>query len=185
MNDHEHHCCHAEHAQPQAEERGQYDRVPDGYDGVVYICPMCPGVRDVRNSGCPVCGMALEPELGAAGEEDTSELDDMTRRFWVSVVFTLPLFVYAMGEMIPGNPLTGLVPAAWSGWLQLLLALPVVIWAGWPFLQRAVMSLRTFNLNMFVGQQVEIDGISSVPGANHLLIAHTAIGDVTISAKSP
>ena len=164
MSEHEHHCCHAERAEAEAAERGQYDRVPDGYDGVVYICPMCPGVRDVRNSGCPVCGMALEPELGATGAEDTSELDDMTRRFWVSVVFTLPLFVYAMGEMIPGNPLAGLVPAEWSQWLQLLLALPVVIWAGWPFLQRAVLSLRTFNLNMFtlIGLGVTVAFVYSV-----------------------
>jgi Cu+-exporting ATPase len=93
--------------------------------------------------------MSLEPEGAAPGDEDTSELDDMTRRFWVSVLFTVPLFVYTMGEMLPGISLRGLVPDAWSHWLQLLLALPVVLWCGWPFLQRAVQSLRTRNLNMF------------------------------------
>ena len=164
MSENEHHCCHHDSDRTGSAERGQYDRVPEGYDGVIYICPMCPGVRDVRNSGCPVCGMALEPELGATGVEDTSELDDMARRFWVSAVFTLPLFIYAMGEMIPGNPLRGLVPAAWSQWLQLLLALPVVVWAGWPFLQRAVLSLRTLNLNMFtlIGLGVTVAFVYSV-----------------------
>jgi Cu+-exporting ATPase len=141
--------CHSCHAGEQDAAAGKYDKVPAGYSGVVYICPMCPGVRDVRNSGCPVCGMSLEPEGAAPGDEDTSELDDMTRRFWVSILFTAPLFVYTMGEMLPGKSLQGLVPGAWSHWLQLLLALPVVLWCGWPFLQRAVQSLRTRNLNMF------------------------------------
>jgi Cu+-exporting ATPase len=141
--------CHSCHAGEENTEAGKYDKVPPDYSGVVYICPMCPGVRDVRNSGCPVCGMSLEPEGAAPGDEDTSELDDMTRRFWVSVLFTVPLFVYTMGEMLPGISLRGLVPDAWSHWLQLLLALPVVLWCGWPFLQRAVQSLRTRNLNMF------------------------------------
>ena len=67
---------------------------------------MCPGVRDVRNSGCPMCGMALEPEVATLGEEDTTELDDMRRRFWISVMLTLPVFVYAMGEMLPSPGLS-------------------------------------------------------------------------------
>jgi Cu+-exporting ATPase len=141
--------CHSCHAGEEHAAAGKYDKVPAGYSGVVYICPMCPGVRDVRNSGCPVCGMSLEPEGAAPGDEDTSELDDMTRRFWVSMLFTAPLFVYTMGEMLPGLSFRGLVPDAWSHWLQLLLVLPVVLWCGWPFLQRAAQSLRTRNLNMF------------------------------------
>ncbi|NIV17668.1 MAG: heavy metal translocating P-type ATPase [Woeseiaceae bacterium] len=116
---------------------------------MVYTCPMHPEVRDVRNSGCPICGMALEPEGVLVGEEDTSEFDDMSRRFWSSLAFTLPLFVYAMGEMLPGDPFSGLVSEGWGGWLQLVLATPVVLWCGLPFLQRAVQSLRTMNLNMF------------------------------------
>ena len=152
MNEHQHQkhsCCHGHDAHAPAEPGRDYDLVPDDYDGTVYTCPMHPEVRDVRNSGCPICGMALEPEGIVAGEEDTSELDDMRRRFWVSLIFTLPLFGYAMGEMIPGSPLAGLVPHTLARWLQLLLAAPVVLWAGWPFLLRAVQSVRTLNLNMF------------------------------------
>ena len=115
----------------------------------MYTCPMHPDVRDVRNSGCPVCGMALEPEGIVIGEEDTSELDDMRRRFWISAALTLPLFVYAMGDVIPGQPLADLVPVRFGQWLQLLLAAPVVLWGGWPFFVRGVQSVRSMNLNMF------------------------------------
>ena len=142
-----HGCCHG--AAAESVPAGKYDLVPPGYEGTVYICPMCPGVRDVRNSGCPMCGMALEPEGIVVGEEDTSELDDMRRRFRISAVLTLPLFVYAMGEMIPGAPLADIVPARWGQVLQLALAAPVVLWGGWPFFVRAVQSIRTWNLNMF------------------------------------
>jgi Cu+-exporting ATPase len=82
-------------------------------------------------------------------QEDTSELDDMTRRFWISALLTLPLFVYAMGDMIPGQPLEQLVPPAWRQWGQFLLAAPVVLWGGWPFFVRGWQSVRTMNLNMF------------------------------------
>jgi len=152
MGDHEQHDhshCHSHHDSAEVEAGRNYDLVPPGYDGTAYTCPMHPNVRDIRNSGCPICGMALEPEGIVTGEEDTSELDDMRRRFWVSAVLTLPLFVYAMGEIIPGQPFEGVVPGAWSQWLQLLLATPVVLWGGWPFFVRAVQSLRTMNLNMF------------------------------------
>lgn len=145
--DHSH--CHSCHSTNEPAPDGKYDLVPAGYDGMVYTCPMHPQVRDVRNSGCPICGMALEPEGIVVGKEDTSELDDMTRRFWISAALTLPLFVYAMGEVIPGQPLADLVPTSWAQWLQLLLAAPVVLWGGWPFFVRGVQSLRTRNLNMF------------------------------------
>ena len=113
-----------------------------------YTCPMHPEiVRDAPGS-CPICGMALEPVV-VSDDEDTSELDDMSRRFWVSAVLTLPLFVYAMGEMIPGQTLEHLLPVAWRPWLQLALAAPVVLWGGWPFFVRGWHSVRTLNLNMF------------------------------------
>jgi len=146
---HDHSHCHSCHESAEVDTNGDYDLVPPGFDGMVYTCPMHPQVRDVRNSGCPICGMALEPEGIVVGEEDTSELDDMRRRFWVSAALTLPLFIYTMGEVIPGQPLDGLVPGEWSQWLQLLLAAPVVFWGGWPFFARAMQSLRTMNLNMF------------------------------------
>ena len=100
-HEHQHHgaghdCCHAG-GDTDAGADGKYDLVPPAYSGTVYTCPMHPNVRDVRNSGCPICGMALEPEGIVVGEEDTSELDDMTRRFWISAIFTVPLAIYAMG----------------------------------------------------------------------------------------
>jgi len=143
-----HHCHHAGSSKP-ADPKGNYDRVPEGYAGTVYTCPMHPQVRDVRNTGCPICGMALEPETVVAGEEDTSELDDMTRRFWVSALLTLPLVVYAMGDMLPGRPLEDLVAPGWRQWLQLALAAPVVLWGGWPFFVRGAQSIRSRHLNMF------------------------------------
>ncbi len=145
---HDHSCCHSA-VSDEPIPPGKYDLVPPGYDGMVYTCPMHPEVRDVRNSGCPICGMALEPEGIVVGEEDTSELDDMRRRFWISAAFTLPLFAYAMGEMIPGAPFANLVPTGWAQVLQLALATPVVLWGGWPFFVRGVQSVRTWNLNMF------------------------------------
>ncbi len=145
----EHACCHAGHEASAQASNGDYDLVPADFSGTVYTCPMHPQVRDVRNSGCPICGMALEPAGIVAGEEDTSELDDMRRRFWVSAALTLPLFVYAMGDLIPGQPLMDLVPANLAPWLQFALAAPVVLWGGWPFFVRGVQSLRSMNLNMF------------------------------------
>ncbi|RME61877.1 MAG: copper-translocating P-type ATPase [Alphaproteobacteria bacterium] len=143
---------HAHCAAPAAPDKSpdRYDMVPDGYRDTVYTCPMHPQVRQVRPGACPICGMALEPEaVAAADEEDRSELKSMTRRFWVGAALTLPLFVYAMAEAIPGQPLRGLTDNALTQWAQLLLATPVVLWGGWPFFVRAVQSLRTMNLNMF------------------------------------
>ncbi|MBL4596251.1 MAG: copper-translocating P-type ATPase [Robiginitomaculum sp.] len=111
---------------------------------------MHPQVRTIKNTGCPICGMSLEPETLKAGDtEDTSEFDDMTRRFWVSALLSLPLFVYAMGDLIPGRPFEHLIPGTWAQGLQLLLATPVVVWGGWPFFVRGVQSLKTRHLNMF------------------------------------
>ena len=127
-----------------------YDVVPKGYEGPVYTCPMHPQVRDIRNSGCPICGMGLEPESFKVGDrDDNSELTTMTRRFWISALLSLPLFIYAMSDLIPGRPLANIVPPAWAQGLQLLLAAPVVLWGGWPFFVRGVQSVKTRNLNMF------------------------------------
>src|SRR5690606_15332563 len=98
---------------------------------------------------CPICGMALEPEMVSLDQGPDPELVDMQRRFWWSGLLTLPLFVYAMGEMLPGLGFDRLIEPAWVQWLQLALASPVVLWGGSPFFVRAVQSLRTRNLNMF------------------------------------
>ncbi|MBE0406033.1 copper-transporting P-type ATPase [Psychrobacter sp. AOP22-C1-22] len=131
---------------------GKYDKVPDDYEGTVYTCPMHPEVRDVENSGCPICGMALEPETLTVGEEDTSELDDMTRRFWICTVLTIPLFLYAMSDMV-GINLDSIGQFAISSqvaqWIQLALATPVVVWGAAPFFVRGWQSIKSRNLNMF------------------------------------
>ena len=115
--------------------------------GAIYTCPMHPEIRQVGPGTCPICGMALEPLLATA-TEDTSELDDMTRRFWISAVLSLPLLVITMGEFV-GLDLHHLLSANAFNWGQAVLATPVVLWGGWPFFVRAWASFKTWNLNMF------------------------------------
>jgi Cu+-exporting ATPase len=117
--------------------------------GAIYTCPMHPEIRQVGPGSCPICGMALEPEDATAVTGPNPELADMTRRFWVGAVLTLPVLVMEMAAHLPGLAMHHLVPALWSGWIQFALATPVVLWAGWPFFVRAAASLRTMNLNMF------------------------------------
>ena len=114
-----------------------------------YVCPMHPEVVRDEPGACPICGMALEPRVVSAEEQENPELLDMTRRFWVSAALTLPIFVLAMAEMIPGRPLDGLLPPVTSAWLQFGLAAPVVLWGGLPFFERGWVSLKTRQLNMF------------------------------------
>ncbi|WP_165226038.1 heavy metal translocating P-type ATPase [Aquisphaera insulae] len=113
---------------------------------VLYTCPMDPQIIRDRPGPCPICGMALEP-MTPTLEEDTSELDDMTRRFRASLALTLPLLALAMGEMVPA--VRGLIPAGASAWIQLALATPVVLWGGWPFFARGWASLVNRHFNMF------------------------------------
>ena len=114
-----------------------------------YTCPMHPEVRQRGPGSCPVCGMALEPVAVAAVEGPDPELRDMERRLVVAAALTVPLFVLAMAEMLPGRPLAGVAEAAGSAWAQLALATPVVLWGGWPFFARGWTSLVTRRLNMF------------------------------------
>lgn len=134
-------------------ENSKYNLVPDDYEGTVYTCPMHPQVRDVKNSGCPICGMALEPETVSLEEEDTTELDDMTRRFWVCTVLTVPLFIIAMSEMVGINLNSILADYGISNKglniIQLVLATPVVVWGAKPFFIKGWQSIKTMNLNMF------------------------------------
>ncbi|MDB5453716.1 MAG: copper-translocating P-type ATPase, partial [Caulobacteraceae bacterium] len=117
-----------------------------GPQGVIYTCPMHPQVRQIGPGVCPICGMALEPAAGHAGEPDDTELNDMSRRFWTGLAITAPLFVLEMSGHLLGRPLL-MGPAA--AWLQLALASPVVIWAGAPFFHRGWLSLVNRSLNMF------------------------------------
>lgn len=134
-------------------ENSKYNLVPDDYEGTVYTCPMHPQVRDVKNSGCPICGMALEPETVSLEKEDTTELDDMTRRFLVCTVLTIPLFIIAMSEMVGINLNSILADYGISNKglniIQLILATPVVVWGAKPFFIRGWQSIKTMNLNMF------------------------------------
>ncbi len=114
-----------------------------------YVCPMHPEIVRDEPGSCPICGMALEPRTVTLEEEKNPELVDMSRRFWVSLVLTVPLLVIAMGRELPGGPLQQIAtPRTWS-WLELILATPVVLWGAWPFFVRGWRSVVTWNLNMF------------------------------------
>nr|WP_298687629.1 heavy metal translocating P-type ATPase [uncultured Dongia sp.] len=118
-------------------------------DGVVYTCPMHPQIRQSGPGSCPICGMALEPLTPSARDEPNVELIDMTRRFWVGLAITVPLFALEMGGHFPILNLHGMIPSSILNWLQLALASPVVLWAGWPFFVRAWASVKNRSLNMF------------------------------------
>jgi Cu+-exporting ATPase len=114
--------------------------------GTIYTCPMHPEVRQIGPGSCPICGMALEPEQVSLDDAPDPELKDMTRRFWIALALTLPVFVLEMGGHFG---LMHLVPPAWSNWISFVLSTPVVLWAGAPFFERGWKSLLTRNLNMF------------------------------------
>jgi Cu+-exporting ATPase len=114
-----------------------------------YTCPMHPEIVRPAPGDCPLCGMALEPRGVTATEEANPELEGMTRRFGLSFVLTLPVFVLAMAEMVPGLPLHRLLSPSAFVWIQLVLATPVVLWGGWPFFARGFASLVNRRLNMF------------------------------------
>jgi len=114
-----------------------------------HTCPMHPEVRQLGPGSCPKCGMALEPSLPALESEENPEFRDMSRRFWTSAVLTAPVFLLAMSEMIPGQPVQHALSAKLTTWVQLALATPVVLWGGWPFFQRGWASIVNGSLNMF------------------------------------
>ncbi len=114
-----------------------------------YVCPMHPEVVQDQPGSCPKCGMALEPREITLEEEDNPELTDMTRRFWIGLVLAFPVFILAMSEMIPGQPVQQILSPSVNAWAQWILATPVVLWCGWPFFQRGWASLVHRSLNMF------------------------------------
>jgi P-type Cu+ transporter len=116
-------------------------------EGTIYTCPMHPEIRQIGPGSCPICGMALEPEVASLDAPPNPELADMTRRFWVGLVLALPAVVLEMGGHLVGGH--GWVDQTLSNWIQFAFATPVVLWAGWPFFVRGWQSLVTRNLNMF------------------------------------
>ncbi len=116
-------------------------------EGAIFTCPMHPEIRQQGPGSCPICGMALEPELVSLDDGPNPELADMSRRFWICLALTLPVFVLEMGSHLFG--FGHAIGQQTSNWVQFALATPVVLWAGWPFFERGWQSLVTRNLNMF------------------------------------
>ena len=116
---------------------------------VEYTCPMHPEIIRSEPGACPICGMALEPRTVSASEEENPELSGMTRRFWISVALTIPVLILGMSDLIPGQPLQRFLSMRAIGWIELLLATPVVLWGGFPFSQRGWASIVNRSLNMF------------------------------------
>ncbi len=116
----------------------------------LYTCPMHPEVRQSQPGSCPICGMALEPR-GVAADDDAAnpELVDMTRRFWLAAAFAIPVVVIAMGDLLPGEPISRILSPRARTLLELALATPVCLWAAWPFYVRFAQSLKNKSLNMF------------------------------------
>jgi P-type Cu+ transporter len=115
--------------------------------GTIYTCPMHPEIRRDHPGSCPICGMALEPEIATEATGPNAELVDMTRRFWVALALSIPVFALEMGGHLAG--LDRFIPEGLSNWIQLALATPVALWAGWPFFERGRASLKNRSLNMF------------------------------------
>ena len=129
-----------------------------------WICPMHPEIVRDEPGECPKCGMALEPRQVSAEEEENPELKDMTRRFWVGALLTVPVVILAMGGYVPGVEMDAFIPHGIRVWVELALATPVVLWSGWPFFVRGYRSVVTWNLNMFtlIGLGVGVAYVYSV-----------------------
>ncbi len=146
-------CSHHGHhtSGGEAAPGGKYDKVPPGFTGTVYTCPMHPEVRNPGPGSCPLCGMALEAMSGTAtGEEGPNpELIDFTRRFWVGAILTVPLLILAMSPFVGFHEIREFFGERTTLWIELILGTPVILWSGWPFFERGYHSFRTMNLNMF------------------------------------
>lgn len=142
--------CSTDSESSEVAKNGKYDTVPEGHQGIVYTCPMHPEVRQIHPGSCPLCGMGLELESATMVEEGpNSELVDFTRRFWIGTILTLPLLVLTMGPLIGFPGVREVFGERVTLWIELVLGTPVVLWCGWPFLERGWNSFRTLNLNMF------------------------------------
>ncbi|MGG7536871.1 copper-transporting P-type ATPase [Rhizobium sp. 12,4] len=153
MTDHHSHEAHAhahnDHYRHQEDKKPvvQVGTAPRPLEGVIYTCPMHPQIRQVGPGTCPICGMTLEPEVATEAAGPSAELVDMTWQFWIGLVLTLPVLALEMGGHLTN--LHMLLGAQLSNWIQLVLATPVVLWAGSPFFKRAWASLVNRSLNMF------------------------------------
>lgn len=119
----------------------------DAPKGVKWTCPMHPEIVRAGPGACPICGMALEPMTPTADAGPNPELADLTKRFWIGAVLSVPVLVLEMGRHLFG--VDQIVPPSWNAWIQFALATPVVLWAGFPFFERGYQSVKTRNLNMF------------------------------------
>jgi Cu+-exporting ATPase len=138
---------------------------PAGITKTEWTCPMHPEIVNDSPGSCPICGMALEPKTVLLEEEENPELVDMKRRFWISVALSVPLFLIAMRDIIPGLFfIEGLASDAMLKWVELALATPVVLWCGWPFFVRAWQSIVNRSPNMFtlIGLGVSVAYVYSV-----------------------
>ncbi len=152
---HEHHGHHAhddhhsEHDQEHRHQVAEKQLPPPAMlgEGTVYTCPMHPQVRQIGPGNCPICGMALEPEVATLETAPSPELVEMSRRFWIGLVLSIPVLALEMGGHLTN--LHMILGPQTSNWLQMVLATPVVLWAGWPFFERGWRSLVTRHLNMF------------------------------------
>lgn len=143
------HCREKFAADPATYTEPTTVKPPASAPGIIYTCPMHPQIRQQGPGNCPICGMALEPETATVETGPSPELVDFTRRFWIGTALSIPLVLYEMGAHIPGLGMHGLVAPATAVWLQLALATPVVLWAGWPLLVRGGQSFVRRHLNMF------------------------------------
>lgn len=144
-----------------------------------YTCPMHPQVTKIGPGACPLCGMALEPKTLEAFTHDNPELADMRRRFFISLVFSVPLFLLSMAGMI-NHVIQEVIPQNLEYWIQFLLATPVVFWAGAPLLQRAFDSVRRISPNMFT-----LIGLGVVSAFGYSVVAVLAPGVLPHSTESP
>ena len=139
--------CRTKFAAEPARYLDKKKPAPEAPADAIYTCPMHPEIRQVGPGSCPICGMALEPEVASLDDAPNPELADMTRRFWIGALLAAPAVVLEMGGHIVGGH--GLIDPTLSNWIQFAFATPVVLWAGWPFFVRGAQSLRTGHLNMF------------------------------------
>ncbi|MCP5468541.1 MAG: copper-translocating P-type ATPase [Deltaproteobacteria bacterium] len=126
----------------------EYAGIPKTESATQWTCPMHPEIIQDHPGNCPICGMALEP-MGGAVSEDLTEYHDMKRRFIFAAIFTLPLVFIAMGDLLPGRPVSKMFSHGFIRWAELILGTPVVLWSGWPFFTRARASIVNKSLNMF------------------------------------